>query len=114
MPFVRIHAPADLAPEVQQALVAEVRTRMGDVLGSRPQVGQVVLYTAPPYARAIHETRDNRFVYVEVLMWSGRPPELKQTLLQELKAVAQRHTGVPAGDIIGVIVESHQENWAGG
>lgn len=99
---------------MQTKLVQEARTAMLQALGARAEVGQVVLYTSAPGARAIHPNRDSRFVYVEVLMWSGRPVESRQALQKALKAVVHQHTGVPESDIIVVLVESDPANWLGG
>jgi hypothetical protein len=93
------HLGAVQVPVFSGFAAPAVRSRLVEVFGLRPEVGQVLLYTAPLTARAIHESRDRRFVVAELTMYPGRAPEVKEKLLQELKAVISQKTGVPAGDI---------------
>ncbi len=114
MPFVKIHVADDVPIEIQADLVRDVRSRLAEVLGLRPEVGHAVVYGAPVHARSTHERRDKRFAFVEILMYPGRSPDLKQTLLQELGKVVGRHLGLSGSDILVVIQEPDRPNWGGG
>ncbi len=53
------------------------------------------------------------FVFVELLMFSGRTDEMKEALYKRLSGVIERHTDVDNKDIIFNIIESEGKNWAG-
>ncbi|HEY3366731.1 MAG TPA: tautomerase family protein [Symbiobacteriaceae bacterium] len=114
MPLVKLHVSAGMAAERRAALVREVRETMVQTLGIRPEVGHVMLYESAAGDRTAHANVNGQFVWVEVLMYAGRSPELKQTLLGALLRVVQAHTGLAALDVNLVILESDATNWAGG
>jgi phenylpyruvate tautomerase PptA (4-oxalocrotonate tautomerase family) len=114
MPQVILHVCRSLPDTAKADLVRAVRDAIPRVLGIPAHIGQVVLYEADPAHRAIHASRDSRFVIVEAMMYPGRTQELKTALMQEIIALITKHTGVAESDTIATIHEIPPEHYFGG
>lgn len=112
MPFFKIHLSDEISQENLTLLAQEVRETMVEVLKIDPAHGHVVVYTSPRTQRSVHESRSKDFVFVEMLMFSGRTNEMKETLFKALNKVIESHTGVDNKDILFNIIESDKKNWA--
>jgi phenylpyruvate tautomerase PptA (4-oxalocrotonate tautomerase family) len=96
---------AELMEAVHEALVVALEVPRGDptlcVIEHDP--GSVSLPSFP------HQTGDD-WALVEITMFSGRSPQAKQRLYEE---IVRRLgvLGVPAMDVTIVVIESDRENW---
>ncbi|MBN1571565.1 MAG: tautomerase family protein [Deltaproteobacteria bacterium] len=113
MPFFKIHLSDEIAEKVSPLFAHEVREVMVETLKIDPTHGHVAVYTTPREKRSVHESRSVDFVFVELLMFSGRTDETKETLFRKLNEVVERHTGVDNKDIIFNVIESDRKDWAG-
>jgi len=95
-------------------LVKEVRNSLVELLNIDEQIGQVILYEALPQLRNAHESRNSNFVYVEIVMYPGRSPEIKKTLLQRVCSLVSKYIEIEIKDINSCIIEIPPENWYGG
>ena len=114
MPHVLIHAPGPLDPESRSRLVREVRESIPPLLNTPEHLGQVMLYEAPPEARANHQSRGARFVMAHVVMYPGRTLETKRAFLANLIGLIARHTGAAPEDVECTVFEVAPENWLNG
>jgi len=96
--------------QIQKKLADEVRTAMVGVLGTSLDHGQVLIYESE--MRSVHETRDNNFVFIELLLFSARSPEIKEALYVKLDAILRSHLGGLVEDIFINILETDRHNWA--
>ena len=112
MPFFKIHLPNETYERVSPLFAREVREAMVETLEIDPTHGHVVVYSAPTNRRSVHESRSADFVFFELLMFSGRTDDVKETLFRKLNEVVERHTGVDNKDIIFNVIESDRKNWA--
>ncbi len=113
MPLVKLHVSSRNVFR-RGMLVKEVRLALVETLGIKPDHGHVILYESDIFFRATHESRSRDFVFVEILMFSGRTDEMKENLFKRLNGIIHERTGVPERDILFVIVESERNNWAAG
>ena len=111
MPLVKLHLSTHCLCN-RKALAGEVRLALVDVLGIAPDHGHVILYESPSHFRSTHESRSVDFIFVEILMFTGRTDEMKQLLFKRLNDVIHVRTGVPERDILFVITEADRSNWA--
>ena len=114
MPQVILHVCSAMSEEAKVELVHSVRAAIPRVLGIPNRIGQVLLYETPLGHRAIHDSRDGRFVIVETMMYPGRTPDQKAALVQEIMRLVTQHTGVTAQDINCIIHEIPPDNYFGG
>ncbi|HTX53519.1 MAG TPA: tautomerase family protein [Candidatus Baltobacteraceae bacterium] len=114
MPQVILHVCRSLPDTAKADLVRAVREAIPRILGIPAHIGQVVLYEADPAHRAIHPSRDHRFVIVEAMMYPGRTQELKTALMQKIIGLITKHTGVAESDIIATIHEIPPEHYFDG
>lgn len=87
---------------------------MVDKLQIDEKIGQVVLYETKPQHRAIHAARSNNFVFLEVMMNSRRPVEMKEVLMKELVEAVHKILKIDIKDINCCLIEIQQDNWFGG
>jgi phenylpyruvate tautomerase PptA (4-oxalocrotonate tautomerase family) len=114
MPQVIIHAASSIRPENKDQLVRSIRESIPQLLNVAEHIGQVMLYETPEENRSTHSSRDRRFIFVEVIMYSGRTKEMKLKFLQNLVLLINQYTGIDAEDINCVIQEIPPENYFGG
>lgn len=114
MPFVMIHMSSDTNTYDKSLLAKEVREAVVSELKISKHIGQVMLYETPRKNRSIHESRNIDFVFVEIIIYSGRSAEMKQGLMEKIAALICKHIGVNKEDINCCIVEVPKENWYGG
>ena len=68
MPFVKIHAPQGLDPNIQSLLLKDIRKALVEILEIKETHGHLVLYEAPITAREVHETRNKNYFFIEIQM----------------------------------------------
>lgn len=113
MPLVKLHVADDLPRNLERKLLEDIRTVLIETLSIDPAHGHAILYPSGTSHRACHTSRDERFVFVEIALFSGRTDEMKAKLFREISGAVHRHTGVNESDIIIYLVESDRGNWAG-
>jgi phenylpyruvate tautomerase PptA (4-oxalocrotonate tautomerase family) len=112
MPFVKLHvSPGSLFS--RRKLVRDVRLALVETLGIAPDHGHVVLYESWVFSRSTDKSRSSNFVFVEILMFTGRSDEMKARLFKRLNDIIHDRTRVPETDILFVITEADRNNWAG-
>jgi phenylpyruvate tautomerase PptA (4-oxalocrotonate tautomerase family) len=111
MPLVKLHVSSGCVFS-RKALAREVRLAVVEVLGIAPDHGHVVLYESPLFSRSTHKSRSGDFIFVEILMFSGRTGAMKELLFRRLNDVIGGRTGVPERDILFVVTEADRDNWA--
>jgi len=112
MPFVKVHIPSEIDKSACSSMCKEIRQSLVNVLGISEDHGHVVAYESETTHRNVHESRDRNFVFVEILMFSGRTDEMKEKLFQRISDIVSRYTGVNEQEIILNIIESDRNNWA--
>lgn len=111
MPILKIHASDQLDEDQCRALTDEARDLVIRCLGIGPNFGKVILYTTPLTQRSVHSSRDPNFVLAEILMFPGRPKQVKNRLFRELSELLIRYTGVHKDNVFIAIIESDRNNW---
>jgi|GEM_PF-1021275 len=114
MPLLKVHICSTEIPAQKPLLTKRLREVMVETLQIDEKIGQVVLYETLPQYRAIHGTRDSRFVFMEVLMYPGRTAELKESLMKSLVEEVNRILHIDIKDINCCLLEVQQDNWFGG
>jgi 4-oxalocrotonate tautomerase family enzyme len=114
MPQIILHLCSSISGRAKAELVHSVREAIPRILGTPDRIGQVVLYETPVDQRAAHASRDARFAIVVAMMYPGRTPDQKRTLMREIMRLITLHTGVSEADINAVIHEIPAENYFGG
>jgi len=112
MPFVKIHVSSKMSISARPLLVEEIRLALVEILKIDPTHGHVVLYDSPLDSRGIHESRDKNFVFVEILMFSGRSDEMKENLFKKLSKIVNKHVGIDEKEILINVIETDRKNWA--
>jgi phenylpyruvate tautomerase PptA (4-oxalocrotonate tautomerase family) len=112
MPLVKLHVSSRNVFR-RGMLVKEVRLALVETLGIKPDHGHVILYESDIFFRATHKSRSSDFVFVEILMFTGRSDEMKARLFKRLNDIIHERTRVPETDILFVITEADRNNWAG-
>lgn len=113
MPFVKIHVSSEIVPSVRQSVANDVREAVVEVLGIGREHSHVVVYDSSPSSRSVHESRDNSFIFVEILMFSGRTDEMKEHLFAKICQVICKDTGTDGSDILMNVIDTDRSNWAG-
>jgi len=114
MPQIIVHMSETPDQGAKSMLVKEIRQAISKTLGLDIIIGQVILYESPVTNRETHADRDPKFVLVEVFMYPGRDPALKEELMERVFTLIKRHTDIDRKDIHGVIHEISKENYFGG
>lgn len=112
MPLVKLHVADDLPRNSERRLLEDIRSVLIDTLSIDPEHGHAILYPSETSHRVCHQSRDGRFVFVEIALFSGRTDEMKAKLFREISRTVHRHTGVDESDIIIYLVEGDRGNWA--
>ena len=112
MPQVRIHTASAIDEENKNMLTQAIRDLIPRVLNIDNKIGQVMLYESE--YRAIHESRDRNFVFIEVALYVGRSHELKEKLAECIIAEVCKYTAVEKNDINLVYYEITPDNYFGG
>jgi len=113
MPLVKLHIADDLPRESEKRLLEDIRSVLIETLSIDPKHGHAILFPAGLSHRACHESRDERFVFVEIALFSGRTDEVKAKLFRCISGVVHHHAGVDESDIIIYLVEADRGDWAG-
>jgi phenylpyruvate tautomerase PptA (4-oxalocrotonate tautomerase family) len=113
MPLIKIHICSSEAPANKALLVKSLRDIMIDKLQIDKKIGQVILYETQPQHRAIHADRSNNFVFLEVLLYPGRTPDMKQAFMNELVAAVHKILKLDMNDINCSLIEVPENNWYG-
>lgn len=92
-------------------LADEVRQIVIDVLELDETFGKVIIYEAPMYDRSNYESGDLNFVFVEVMMFSGRTEATKKVLVQQIVEKIEKIEGVVKEEINCAIHEIEKENY---
>ena len=112
MPFVKIHIPSSIELSTREKIVKEVREALVNTIDIKFNHGYVVLYDSPIPSRCVHESRNNNFVIIEIIMFPGRTADMKEKLFHSLTEIIKNHTGLKGEDILITIIESERDNWA--
>ncbi len=114
MPLIKVHICQTEMPAIKLLLTKRLREIMIEHLQLDEKIGQVLLYEALPQHRAIHTDRSNSFVFIEVLMYSGRTKEMKTSLMKGLVEEVSKILKTDIKDINVCIIEIPSDNWYGG
>ena len=112
IPFVKIHIPSNIELSTRAKIVKEVREALVSTIDIKFNHGYVVIYDSPSPSRCVHESRNNNFVIVEIIMFPGRSGDMKEKLFHNLTKIIENHTGLKGEDILITIIESERDNWA--
>lgn len=94
MPLVRIDITGPKPPEYRRALLAGAREAVTSALGVPSERVTVRIIETPAEDVDVHACRTERFTQVEVLMYEGRPPELKGALVSTLRDLYATSPGI--------------------
>ena len=111
IPFVKIHIPSSIELSLREKIVKEVREALVNTIDIKFNHGYVVIYDSPVSSRCVHESRNNNFVIVEIIMFPGRSADMKEKLFHNLTEIIKNHTGLKGEDILITIIESERDNW---
>lgn len=64
-------------------MLKQIRNVLVDTLGIDETHGHLILYETPINSREVHQTRDKRFIFVEIQMFAGRSDEKKEKLFKK-------------------------------
>jgi phenylpyruvate tautomerase PptA (4-oxalocrotonate tautomerase family) len=114
MPQIKLHLPEGGDEARKQELIREIRSVAVACLGLPELIGQVWLCETPLRHREVHPGRDRGFAFVEITMYAGRSPELKQRLMAEIVSLIHELLGIDPKEINCCIYEVAPENYYGG
>lgn len=114
VPFVKIHVSSTVDLPARALFVKEIRETLVNTINIKFNHGHVVIYESPLASRCVHESRNNNFVIVEIIMFPGRTDDIKEKLFLNLTEIIKNHTGLKDEDILITIIESERHNWAKG
>jgi phenylpyruvate tautomerase PptA (4-oxalocrotonate tautomerase family) len=114
MPHLIIHVSNLLDEGAKLAFLKRTREAVIETLQLNPIAGHVVLYESPHQHRCTYADRDPNFVFFEVFMHPGRPPELKADLIERITHLVRQYTGVDSRNVHAVIHEIPPEDYFGG
>jgi len=112
VPFVKIHVSSSIELSTREKIVKDVREALVNTIDIKFNHGYVVVYDSPLTSRCVHESRNNNFVIVEIIMFPGRSTDMKEKLFHCLTEIIKNHTGLKGEDILITIIESERDNWA--
>jgi len=111
LPLTILHVPSELGDAKCRKLAQETRKVIIEALGAQPIRVKVLVYQTPAQYRAVHEERDSNFVLAEVMLFQGRPRELKDRLLKDLSGLIMQQTGLTPDNVFVCLQESPRQNW---
>lgn len=114
MPHLIIHVSDLLDEGAKLAFLKRTREVVIETLRLDPIAGHVVLYESPHQHRCTYADRDPNFVFFEVFMHPGRPPEVKADLIERITHLVRQYTGVDSRNVHAVIHEIPPEDYFGG
>lgn len=114
MPHIILHVSAVMDDGTKAAFVKRTREAITTALKLDPIIGHVILYESPAKHRSTYAERDPNFVFFEVFMYPGHPPERKKELIDRVTHLITQVTGVDSRNIHAVIHEIPPENYFGG
>ncbi|MDV6330796.1 tautomerase family protein [Asticcacaulis sp. 201] len=93
------------------AVFDAVQTALTESIGTPAHARHIRLVQYPPDHFTSGEGEGERYTNVEVTLFSGRTPELKQALFAAVKRNLGA-LGVPEQDVKVILIESPKENWS--
>lgn len=97
--------------EDPQAVLDAVQTALTEAIGTPDQARHLRLVEYPASHFASAPTEGPRYTELQIVLFSGRTPELKQALFATLKRNFAA-LGVPENDVKVILIESPRENWS--
>ncbi len=97
--------------EDPQAVFDAVQTALTESIGTPPHARHIRLAQFPADHFTAAPTEGERYTHVEITLFSGRTPELKQALFAAVKRNLST-LGVPEKDVKIILIESPKENWS--
>lgn len=94
MPLVRIDITGPKPDAYKRALLAGARLAVTSALGVPDSSVTVRVFEASPECVDVPTCRTGRFTVVEVLLYEGRPPELKTALVSALRDIYADNPGI--------------------
>jgi phenylpyruvate tautomerase PptA (4-oxalocrotonate tautomerase family) len=111
MPVLKVHISSAEAPANKPLLAKRLRDVMIEKLQISEKIGQVILYETSPQHRVVHSEKCNNFVFIEVLIYPGRSPAMKQSLMIALIQEVSGILKIDISDIDCCLQEIPQDNW---
>jgi phenylpyruvate tautomerase PptA (4-oxalocrotonate tautomerase family) len=109
MPSTRIET-GDWAAGREPQVIEAVQAALAGALQLPAFDRDIVLHLHSPATRIVPTGRSERFMRIEVLMFSGRSMEAKRRLYRALVDNLEK-LGVPGADVKIVLVEVPAQNW---
>jgi phenylpyruvate tautomerase PptA (4-oxalocrotonate tautomerase family) len=97
--------------ESPEAVFDAVQTALTESIGTPPKARHIRLVQFPADHFTSAEGEGERYTNIEVTLFSGRTPELKQALYAAVKRNLGA-LGVPEKDVKIILIESPKENWS--
>jgi len=88
-----------------------VQSALSESIGTPPHARYLRLLELPAARYALPTKNGSRYTEVQITLFSGRTPELKQALFAALKRNLGA-LGVPEADVKVILIESPKENWS--
>ncbi|NLM68894.1 MAG: tautomerase family protein [Firmicutes bacterium] len=112
MPLVKVHLSQ--TTKAAELLAGAIRETIVEVLGIAADIGQVMIYQTPVELRSVHNSREQNFAVVEIVMYSGRNRVIKEKLSEKICSLIKSHINIGLSDIHCYIIEIAPENYYGG
>ena len=103
MPIVRIDITGPKPAAWKRALLAGARAAVVEALGVPDDRVTVRVIETPDECVDVPDCRTDRFTIVEVIMYEGRPDEMKQALGAAVRAHLERDPGIEPSEVSIVI-----------
>lgn len=111
MPQITIHMSSDTKCVDKFSMANEVRNTVVEKLQIDKTIGQVMIYETPITSRSIHESKNAKFIFVEIRMYPGRELQIKQNLMKAVVSVIHKYTNIEIKDITCSISEVPKDNY---
>lgn len=109
MPLVTITTFPGKSPETLDSLAGCVRDTASQVF-SIPEINFIIkIIDSQVYKQ--HPDGETDFTTIEVALFSGRSPEVKQTFLHTLVKELEKKLGIQPTQLVVVLKEIPRENW---
>jgi len=99
MPIVRIDVVGPKSPDYKRALLAAVRAAVTATLGADDGRVSLRVVETPACDVDLPACRTERMTVIEVLMYEGRTPEMKQAMASHVRAALSTDPGIEASEI---------------
>ncbi len=119
MPFVQIYVDRGLdagarkaiSLSIHESLIASFQVPVDDYFQVIHEIGPSDLLYPSSYLEIPHS---GRIVYIHITAKGGRTVEMKQSLYRGIADKIAARTGIPADDVVIVLVENGVEDWSFG